>query len=464
MALINTSIIPASPTFVKIKEAPHELDYKAICVFTALGFFLGTDTYWKNEKVLAPASINTIDEDGFLIKSESWFKWYHKPRNIDLYQATKEFEKLFEKIISEQGTGKNNIVPLSGGLDSRTQAVALKKLKLKVNSYSYSFENGYKESSISKSLAKVGGFSFSEYVIPKSYLWDKIDSLAKINNCYSEFTHPRQMAVIDEVAKLGECFSLGHWGDVLFDSENYNTNLSDQELCQILKKKIVKDSGMELANSLWESWKLDGSFESYLNDRVLGLLNKIDIKNSSAKIRAFKSMYWAPRWTSVNLSIFETMAPIHLPYYDDRMCEFICELPEEILSNRKVQIAYIKKNNKAMAEVVWQDAKPFNLYNSHLSKIPFNIPYRILNKLKRLLNSMMGNNFIQRNWELQLVGEENNENLIKYLFSKDLTNIINSEVVEKYYNLFTNTNKVYYSHSVSMLLTLSVFFKGSKNE
>ena len=62
-------------------------------------------------------------------------------------------------------------------------------------------------------------------LLEKSYLWDKMSELASINQCYSEFTHPRQMAVIEEIAQLGNNFSLGHWGDVLFDSGGYPEKL-----------------------------------------------------------------------------------------------------------------------------------------------------------------------------------------------------------------------------------------------
>jgi hypothetical protein len=460
---IKTPIIPRFQTIVKVKNEPHILDYKAICIYSALGFFLDTDTYWKDEKVLAPASVNTIDEEGYLIKSEPWFKWYYKPKVISLEEATNEFASLFEKIVDEQSSGKKNTLPLSGGLDSRTQAVALHKLNANVTAYSYSFENGYKESSISKKLAKVGGFPFSEFTIPRSYLWNSIDELASINKCYSEFTHPRQMAVIEEVSKLGDCFSLGHWGDVLFDSDNYKDNLSDLELLKYLKKKVIKKGGLDLAMSLWKSWKLEGSFEAYLDKRLSSLLSKIEITNTNAKIRAFKSMYWAPRWTSINLAVFEHDAPIHLPYYDDRMCAFICEIPEGLLADRKIQIAYIKKNNKAMANIVWQDAKPFNLYTYRFSKMPYNIPYRVLNKAKRVINDVLGRKFIQRNWELQFLGIENKEKLATNLFSNEFYKIIDKQLVQEYFDLFYESDQVYYSHPLSMLLTLSKFIKNNKN-
>ena len=82
MKTIKTPIIPIEQTFVNIKDQSHKLDYKAICVFSALGFFLDTDTYWKDKKVLPAASINKIDDDGYLISSEPWFVWHYNPKEI----------------------------------------------------------------------------------------------------------------------------------------------------------------------------------------------------------------------------------------------------------------------------------------------------------------------------------------------------------------------------------------------
>ena len=40
MKTIKTPIIPLRPTFVKVKnQKNHDLDYKAICIFSAIGFF-----------------------------------------------------------------------------------------------------------------------------------------------------------------------------------------------------------------------------------------------------------------------------------------------------------------------------------------------------------------------------------------------------------------------------------------
>ena len=450
----SNPIIPNNPVYYKIAGST-DWDYKAICVFVATGFFLDRDTYFQNKKVVPPATEYSLDSEGYLVDERPYFSWHHSPMDIDFQKAVTDFSALFEDIIRDQVGDQKVILPLSGGLDSRTQAVALQYLGKEVQSYSYQFDGGYAETRLGKAVAEVAGFPFKKYIIPKGYLWKCIDELAAINNCYSEFTHPRQMAIFNQYGSMGDIFSLGHWGDVLFD-RGIKDGVQETDFPGYILKKIVKKGGMELAESLWKAWGLSGEFKPYLQGRVEELWDAMPMDNLSARMRAFKSRYWAPRWTSTNLSIFEAVKPITLPYYDNRMCEFICTIPEEFLADRKIQIAYIKNRSPKIAKVVWQDHKPFHLGNYHLDKSPFNLPYRIQNKLKRELRNSLGSPFIQRNWELQFVGEQNRKQLEGYLDASELREWVPKSVIDRTYHKFLTENKVEYSHPVSMLLTLAL--------
>jgi rhodanese-related sulfurtransferase len=451
---VKIPIIPTKPTFFGTKT---QLDYQAICVFAAIGFFLDDDTYYKDLKVLKPGFEYEIDEvNQTIISQKPYFDWYYNPVERPLDQIVNEFATLFEKIIKEQVGNKKVILPISGGLDSRSQAAALKHLGNQVNAYSYSFQDGHDETQYAQKIAEKCNFPLQRLKIPHQYLWDIIEQLANINNCYSEFTHPRQMAFIDEYAKMGDVFSLGHWGDVFFDDMAVPENLSNQQQVTIISKKIIKNGGLYLAKSLWKTWNLDGDFETYLQQRISDLLEKINIKNSAnAQIRAFKSRYWAPRWTSVNLSIFEAVKPISVPYYDNRMCEFICTIPEKYLSGRQIQIEYIKIRMPELAKITWQDHRPFNLYNYKWNCFPFNLPYRIFNFVSNKFNSKT---IIQRNWELQFLGKENEQDLEKYIFNNSLIPI---KITKDVYEKFKQKDAVEYSHPLSMLLTFSMFSKNN---
>ncbi len=454
--IVKTPILPTKHQFSKL-NTPHKLNLEAICIFVATGFFLDEDTYWKDEVCLLPAHKHKFDKDGFLIESKPWFNWHYSPRDISFEQALDEYIDLLTKITKDQVGNSSVILPLSGGLDSRSQALVFKGLKNPVQSYSYSFKGGYPEHKISKKISKSCGFQFQEFQIPKSYLWNCIDDLAHINGCYSEFTHSRQMAVLEEFKAMDGVFSLGHWGDVLFD-RGTPKGTQEKDIIPLLFKKMVKKDGLKLAENLWQVWELEGDFKSYLTSRLETALSKINIDNVSAKVRAFKTKYWAHRWTTTNLSIFEAAQPISLPYYDDRMCEFICTIPEKYLADRRLQIAHIKQD-KALSKITWQEQKPFNPRNYKYNKSPYNLPYRVTNKLKRSFNALIGNPYIQRNFELQFLGKENDEQLQNHLFSTSFHDFVPKHIVQDFYNKFKHKDYVYYSHSVSMLLTLSLWKK-----
>lgn len=454
MNVYKTPILPTNQSFVKF-HASHELNLEAICVFIATGFFLDGDTFWKDTMCLSPGHKHVISPDNTLIESEPWFNWHYTPREITFENALEEYIELFTSIVKDQVGSSPVILPLSGGLDSRSQALVLRDLDNDVHAYSYSFKGGYKEHKVSQKIAKACGFEFDAYQIEKSYLWNCIDDLATINGCYSEFTHPRQMGVLPELIKMKGVFSLGHWGDVLFD-RGAPQDTQPQDIVALLLKKMVKKRGVILAKKLWEYWRLDGCFEEFLISRIENGLNKINIDNVSAKTRAFKTTQWAHRWTTTNLSVFESAHPITLPYYDNRMCEFICTIPEEYLADRRMQIAHIKRD-KELSNIIWEEHRPFTINTYQYNKFPYNLPYRISNKLSRELNTINGKPYIQRNWELQFLGNENDKNLRARLFSKEFNAFIPNIIVEDVYNYFQNTDAIHGAHPLSMLLTLSLW-------
>jgi len=268
-----------------------KLDLSSIAIFSATGFFLSDDTFWQDKKYVDQSSLQK-------------FTWHYAPRDISFEHTVLEFEEIFQNVSKPLLKYSRIILPLSGGLDSRTQATLLRDAK-NVASYTYSFLNGTDESKYGRLISTLNKYSFRNFIIPESYLWSKIEKLAEWNQCHAEFTHPRQMAIEAELNKMGDVFFLGHWGDVLFDSMGISEKVNENDQILFIKNKIIKKGGMELAEALWEAWDLPGSFSEYLDEKLHFYLSKIKIDHAGARIRAFKSIHWLPRWTLTNLCVFE---------------------------------------------------------------------------------------------------------------------------------------------------------------
>ena len=424
----------------------ENINTEAICYWFMTGFFLDGRDFQYN--------INNEQES-----MGSYDKWYYKPRNISFEATVTQFTKLFETLVREKTLSKKIILPLSGGLDSRTLAVALRNNK-NVVAYSYEFEGGVSETKYAKMIADINGWDFHAYVIPRGYLWEKIDELSEINKCRTEFTHPRQMAVIKQISQLGEINLSGSMGDLLFETFPNSKNFKFKNKLDLLRRLLVSPGGEEIAQDFWEHWKIQGSMDNKFNEVIKNLLTNVNIRNTAGAIRAVKAMHYVKNWTNINMRVFSKYNAVYAPYQDEKMCEFVCGIPESYLSGRKIQIEYIKSKSPALAKVPWQQYD-LDLYNySQFNGIYF--PRRVYRFVNRIISEKIfrKNPLIQRNWELQFLGSQNKEQLQRFLFrNENLYELVPEAIIKKYYDLFSNSDSVKYSHPITMLLTFSVWAK-----
>ena len=89
--------------------------------------------------------------------------------------------------------------------------------------------------------------------------------------------------------------------------------------------------------------------------------------------------------------------------------------------------------------------------------MPYNLPYKVANKLKRELNRLIGKPYIQRNWELQFLGQDNGRNLRTVLQHSKLNDWIGKHLLNEYVESFYSKNPLEYAHGINMLLVLAKF-------
>lgn len=443
--------VPCSPT--------GELDVKAICIYLATGMFLGADTFFVDLKTVDPGTAVHTAEDGRVTGIDSRMKWEpDSERKIDEGECDDLIDEM-NSILTDcmSSTGRDQMIGLSGGLDSRTLAGSLGEDPT-VKSYSYEFQGGRSENNFGQQIATECRFDHRQYKIPKGYLWGKIEQIAGLNACYSEFTHPRQMAIADSLPGADTSLILGHWGDVIFDDFGVEENLNDQQLACWLKKRLTKASGIKLAKEIWNQ-HFSESFDQYLIERFESALATVR-GTANDRLRGFKSLNWAHRWTSVNLSIFGANgADLVVPFYDERMIKLSWKLPREMLKGRKFQVEYIKRISPALARIPWQAFEPFNLYTYESYRSLSAIPARIGKKITRNLKKLKHGERVRQNWENQFLGAKNDECLQQWLREvPELNNIVSRALVDETYSNFQEDSRAHW-HGISMLLTLSVFSK-----
>ena len=173
------------------------------------------------------------------IKEPEW-EWHYSPRDISFSNTVDEFMNIFDSIVKNYFKDQKVILPISGGLDSRTLAISLDRNDMSVESFSYYFDGGHNESNYAESITKVLGYPHRSFLVKSGYLWNDLGRISKINGSYTEFTHPRQAAFLDNFKNLGEVFCLGHWGDVLFHNLGLDNNITFDEEVRFFKKIIIK--------------------------------------------------------------------------------------------------------------------------------------------------------------------------------------------------------------------------------
>lgn len=462
MTSLRTAIIPTKPEYYLL-SARYEWDLPNICIWAATGFFFSDNTFFKNIKAYKPATKYERDSAGVPVAASPWFTWHYTPRSLSLNDAVDEFTVILESHAQLELTSKKILIPLSGGLDSRTLVAAVSRnehLKNYTTAFSYEYHNAaIRETGFANQVARAAGINFRSFTIPEGYLWDKLEKAAKINGCYAEFTHQRQLAVLDQISPAGNIFFLGHWGDVLFDSPTKEANLTLDQQVEIIRKKVVKKGGLELASQLWKHWNLPGEFIAHLNNEIKHYLGEIEIDHPAARIRAFKSLHWAPRWTATNLQSFQHYGQAALPYFNEAMCKFICTVPESLLQGRKIQIEYLKRYAPALARVPWQTYAPYNLNNFKRYHTLPDWPRRLANRLWMELNHCFGKRTVHENWQLQLSGQANNGRLLEFVKgASGFLSFVSEDVFNQTHSGFQRGPSKQYAHPLSMLLTLAALF------
>ena len=389
--------------------ARPELDWPALTSFFALGYFAADRTFLSDVRILRPATHARYDNRGRLLSEERTWRWWHAPDTTRSPEATVDaFAATFQTVMDGLLVGGRVAVPISGGLDSRSTVAAIRPDAATDHlwAYSYGYQPDSVETRLATQVAAARDLPFEAFTIGR-YLFPALPRVLGSIEGFQDVTQARQAAVADALAGHSDFVIAAHWGDVWLD---------DMGASHALGVAHAPTPGDALAMALYKfgkpgsAWLLDnvarprlggGDPQAVLRDLLAAELARLGpLDDPDFVIKAFKTEQWSARWTTASLRMYQSAAFPRLPFYDTRITDFFCTVPTATVAGRRLQIDYLKRHAPDLARVPWQQTGRDLFSDGGFA--PLALAGRAARRAGRALS---GRRVIERNWEVQFLGD-----------------------------------------------------------
>ncbi|HEC24007.1 MAG TPA: asparagine synthetase B family protein [Chloroflexi bacterium] len=439
------------------RGSQRELDWEGIASFFALGFFIDDLTIYRDVQILEPASVYRISPDGRLLQYTRYFRWHHTIDRARSYDETIEaYDALLRKAVRRATAHGRAILPISGGLDSRSLAMVLPEGPA-TQAYSYGYSPDSVETRIAAQVARARGFSFTAHTI-RPYLFDRLPEIVLTLHGCQDVTMARQMSVNAWVRERADAVLTGLWGDVWHDQMGLADGVPPGvSIAGHVMHKMAKRGRGWLLEHVCRPRLGEQEIEKVLEARIAeGLRSFGDIEDPDWRVKAYKNTHWAFRWSNASLRGFEVGARPRIPYYDTDLIDFFCTVPTAYVRDRRLQVDHLKRYAPDLARIRWQQAEA-NLY---LARYGYwvSLPRRAFQRLRW---AFRGQQALQRNWEVQLLSPEGRAGLEEWLLREGLTlhEFVSPETIRELVEGFYARPGAANGYTVSMLLTFSAWLE-----
>jgi len=439
-----------------------QLDVDGLTGFFNFGFFPQDRTHYKDVKVLRPASEYEFDGRGFLVSHKRYWTWDFKPdcgRTFD--DTVSELNSIFREVIGDQTETGRVAVPISGGLDSRTIVGALdREASQRVYAYSYGYTDSSVEVSIARQIALSSKLNFQDFTI-QPYLFDEIQHVTSCLEGFNDMTQCRQADVIYQIGRKSDYVLGGHLGDLILDDadllEMTPGNLSESDFLYLALKKTVKKGTAWLNENILSDLIPGRAADIVLRNMMQEEIESLrTIADYDFRLKVFKMEQYCFRFTATGFRMYQPGSFPRLPFYDNRIIDFISTIPSKQLKNRKIQIELLKLYYPDLAKIKWQkyDANlyQYQYFNTWL------LPRRFLKKAAR---EALNPKVIQRNWEVQFLNPQGRAGLNQWLLEPGLKlhDFVSPAPIKTLLDGFYDHPNGANGYTASMLLTLSAWLE-----
>jgi len=337
------------------KEIKKKFDYSAVIDFLSFGRMINNKTFYKNIKILPPASIFIFDGKILTIKKYWDFKYkpnYNTTEKEFINNLIKKFKKAVNIRIKEN---LNYGISLSGGLDSRTIMAAIDKKNIhKITAFSFGIKK-CNEIKIAKILAKKSDIKFNFIEIKAKNILDNAkratyltDGMNYIGVSYILPTHKiireKSQIILDGLAL-----------DLTLGGSSLNKNIkflkNNSNFVDYYYKNIKIFSDKDLNKLLIRGFTNKENF--YLKKSLKNIVEKININRPENKSDYFMIQEHVRRGTIMGHVLVRTLLETSNPTYDNELIDLILTIPPELRINHYIYRKFLKKLNPKLSSICY---------------------------------------------------------------------------------------------------------------
>ena len=341
-----------------LPDFSKKIDEYAFANFMSFGYVLDDRTFFDQIKVLPPASIATFEKGSLNIERYWDYSFYSdgdRRLSEDDYIDTLA-GKLTNAVNKRVREVSKLVLPISGGLDSRTLAAVLKNENSdkKVNAYSYGHDHCY-DVRFGKQIARTLGYDHKAIDITPDYIKDHSVRFQYLCEGTRTCDWAWHMIVHDIYSKeMDGAILSGFLGDALLGARIsfggvLNTKDDDTAVMKVYRNHIDAFDDSDIERYLHEdicrkvkNYNFEMIRQSYFRAPTENKLNRARYVNLCNRQRRYVSSF---------LSEGEFLLNMLSPFTDNEFVDFVLQIPPDLMIGQSLYRKMITKHFPEVAKI-----------------------------------------------------------------------------------------------------------------
>lgn len=339
---------------VRVNKSSLTMDAESYDMFMELGYLLEDRTFFKEVRLLKPASILTYELEGKEDpKDTHYWAWSEiQQKDISFEDAVEQLGELFINAVKKRFLSQERVgIALSGGLDSRAILAAFSTTFPDYKGYLFTFGTPKSEDVlIAREVAKFIGWEHEVfYFNHENWLKPRFDMAWKTDGM-QDMMHMHGSEFLQTVANKVDVNLNGFLGDAIFGGSYFRS-------ASLVNKRINKT----IADRYYRGFSRDCFVESSFFD-----IDHID---------PFLYVNRGRRFINMGLVNASTFLNQRTPFFDNQLVEFIFSINDEYrLNNRLYEAMLLRFFPDYFEDIRWQKtgvpiSRKFNFWEALSNKL-----------------------------------------------------------------------------------------------